>query len=235
MFFLQVFKNTLRISIVKIIFGFPAPIIFALLLNEIGGKRFKKVSQTISYLPHFLSWVIVSGFVYQLLSPEVGVVNYVLGKFGYEPIFFMTKKNLFIPILVFFDLWKGVGWDSIIYLAAISNVDPALYESAEIDGANRFKRAIHITIPSIIPTITILFILALGGIVRAGFDDIFNLYNPMVMDVADVLETCTFRIGLYEARYDYAAAVGLFQNIIAIILIMTTNLIVKKYNDYALW
>lgn len=235
MFFTRVFKNTLRISIIKILFGFPAPILFALLMNEIGNKKFKKISQTISYLPHFLSWVIVAGFVYQLLSPEVGAVNYLLTQLGYEPIFFMTKKNLFIPILIFFDLWKGVGWGSIIYLAAISNVDPSLYESAEIDGANRFRRAIHITIPSIIPTITILFILALGGIIRAGFDDIFNLYNPMVMDVADVLETYTFRVGLYEAKYDYAAAVGLFQNVIAITLILITNSIVKKYNEYALW
>lgn len=234
-FFRRVFFNTLKISTLRILIGFPAPIIFALLLNEIGNMKFKRVAQTISYLPHFMSWIVVAGFVYQILSPEIGIINYVITFFGGEPIYFMIKKGYFIPILLISSIWQSVGWSSIIYLAAITGIDPSLYESAELDGAGRFRKALNITLPSIAPTVTVLFILGLGGILKAGFDPIFNLYNDMVKEVGDVIDTYTFREGLYNARYGYASAVGLFQNLIGLMLIIVTNKIVKRISDYGIW
>ncbi|MBP1993410.1 ABC transporter permease [Paenibacillus eucommiae] len=233
--FRRAFWNTLRINIISIVCTFPLPIVFAMLLNEMRRVRYKKIVQTISYLPHFMSWVVIGGFVYQMLSPEIGFANAILSLVGVEPIYFMTKTSLFIPILLSATVWASVGWSSIIYLAAISAIDPGLYESAELDGANRLKKAIYITIPSIIPTITILFILGLAGILSAGFDPIFNLYNPMVMDVADVIDTYVFRKGLQESQFGYAAAVGLFQSVIGIILIYLANKTVKRFSDYGIW
>ncbi|NSW89373.1 MAG: sugar ABC transporter permease [Firmicutes bacterium] len=232
--FKRVFWNTLRLSVLRIA-CFPLPIIFALLLNEITKMKFKRVVQTISYLPHFLSWVVIAGFVYQLLSPEVGIINYLRTLFGKEPVYFMIKSSYFIPIYLVTTFWAGVGWGSIVYLASISAIDINMYESAVLDGANRFQKAIHITLPSITPTITILFILSLRNILKASFDPIFNLYNPLIYDVADVIETYTFRKGLFEAKYDYAAAVGLFQNVVGLLLILITNSIIKKINDYGIW
>jgi putative aldouronate transport system permease protein len=182
-----------------------------------------------------MSWVVIAGFVYQLLSPEVGVINYLRTLLGKEPVYFMIKSSYFIPIYLVATFWAGVGWGSIVYLAAISAIDITMYESAVLDGANRFQKAIHITLPSIAPTITILFILSLRNILKASFDPIFNLYNPLIYDVADVIETYTFRKGLFEAKYDYAAAVGLFQNVVGLLLIFITNSIVKKINDYGIW
>lgn len=234
-FFKRVFWNTLKISSLRICIGFPLPILFALLLNEITNVKFKRISQTISYLPHFMSWVVVAGFVYQILSPEIGIINYFIKLFGGESVYFMIKKSYFIPILLTASVWQSIGWSSIIYLASISSIDPSLYESAELDGAGRLQKAVHITLPSIAPTVTVLFILSLGGILRAGFDPIFNLYNNLVMEVADVIDTYTFREGLLNARYDYASAVGLFQNIVGLSLIIITNKIVKKINDYGIW
>jgi len=233
--FRRAFWNTLRINIISIVVTFPLPILFALLLNELKHLGFKKVVQTISYLPHFISWVIIGGFVYQLLSPEIGLLNYILSLFGIDPIFFVTQKSLFIPILLSATTWASIGWGAIIYLASISSVDPGLYESAEIEGANRFHKAVYITIPSIMPAITILFILNLANILSAGFDPIFNLYNPLVMDVADVIDTYVYRKGLLEGQFGYAAAVGLFQNTIGMALIYAANKAVKRFSDYGIW
>lgn len=233
--FHRALRNTITISVMKIVFLFPLPILFALLLNEMRHSGIKKVVQSISYLPHFLSWVVIGGFVYQILSPEVGVVNTVLSFFGLEPVHFIAKSNLFIPILLSATTWATVGWSSIIYLAAISAVDPGLYESAEIDGANRLQKAMYITIPSILSAIIILFILGLASILQAGFDPIFNLYNPLVMDVADVIDTFVYRKGLIEAKFGYATAVGLFQSVIGIVLILVSNKIIKRYSDYGVW
>lgn len=233
--FRRVFWNTLKISISRILICFPAPILFAILLNEITRTKFKRVVQTISYLPHFMSWVVISGFVYQILSPEVGVFNYMLKLLGKEPVYLMIKSQYFLAVLIIALLWASVGWNSIIYLASITSIDTSMYESADMDGANRFHKAIYITLPSITPTITVLFIMQLGGILKAGFDPVFNLYNPMVYDVADVIDTYTFRKGLLEAKYDYAAAVGLFQNVIGFVLIYITNTVVRKVNEYGLW
>ncbi|MBP1990404.1 ABC transporter permease [Paenibacillus eucommiae] len=234
-FFRRALWNTIRINLLSILIIFPAPIIFALLLNEMKHLPYKRVVQTISYLPHFMSWVVIGGFVYQLLSPEGGIVNALLGLFGIEPIYFMTNSHLFIPVLLSASIWQGVGWGSIIYLAAISGIDPTLYESAEIDGAGRWQKVFSITIPAIMPAIIILFILSLSSILNAGFDPIFNLYNPLVMNVADVIDTYVYRKGLLESKFGYAAAVGLFQSLIGLLLVYFSNRLIKKFSDYGIW
>lgn len=233
--FIRALRNTLRINLLSIIFVFPMPLIFALLLNELKNLTFKKTVQSISYLPYFMSWVVVGGFVYQILSPQVGLLNYVLSLFGVEPIYFMTKSQLFIPIFFSASLWQGVGWGSIVYLAAIASIDPSMYESAELDGANRFQKAIYITIPSISFMITILFLLFMAGMMSVGFDAIFNLYNPLVMDVADVIDTYIYRIGLLQGSYGFATAVGLFQSVIGVCLLVGANMVIKRFSEHGIW
>lgn len=226
--FIRAFKNTLNISVLKILFGFPAPIILALALNELRSKRFKKISQTISYLPYFLSWVIAASMLIEVLSPDRGIVNTVLSWFGSEPVHFLANKNLFIPILIISDIWKGIGYESIIYLAAITGVDLALYEAAELDGASRLQKMWHVTVPSILPIILVMFILRLGSVLNAGFDQVLNLYNPSVYAVADIIDTYVYRVGLENFSFDYSTAVGLFKNMVGLVLILGSNYIVKK-------
>jgi len=233
--FKQVFRNTIIISLYKLIFNFPAPIIFAILISEIRNIKFKKVVQTISYLPHFVSWVVLGGLFMQLLSPSTGPVNMLLKALGIQPIYFLADPKWFRTVLVLTSLWKGVGWGSIIYLAAITGINPELYEAAIIDGAGRFKKIIHITIPSIIPVITIMFIFAVGGIINDDFDQIFNLYNPAVYKVGDVISTYIYRVGLIDMKYSFSAAVGLFKNVIAFVMIVITNSITKRINEYGIW
>lgn len=233
--FIRALKNTIIISLLKLVIGFPAPIIFALLLNEIKHSIFKRVTQSISYLPHFMSWVILATMVSEILSPQRGVLNYVLTLFGGQPINFLADSKLFIPILVISDVWKEIGWGAIIYLAALSSVNPELYEASEVDGANRFHQAIHISIPAIMPIIIILFILSLGNILNVGFDQILNLYNPMVYEVADVIDTYVYRRGLEQFDFDYAAAVGLFKNVIGIVLIVGANTFIRRHSEHGIW
>jgi putative aldouronate transport system permease protein len=233
--FFRVFKNTIKISILRLAFGFPAPIVLALLINEIWHVRFKKVVQTISYLPVFMSWVVLTGVFFEFLSVQRGPVNYLIKVLGGQPIDFFTNKRFFVPMLIFTDVWRGVGWGAVIYLASLSSVNPELYESAELDGANRFHKAIHISLPALTPVITILFILNLGGILNAGFDQIFNMYNPLVMEVADIIDTYVYRMGLVNAEYDFSAAVGLFKNVVGLILILITNSLVARISDYGIW
>jgi putative aldouronate transport system permease protein len=233
--FKEVLRNTVIISFLKLVFGFPAPIIFAILLNEIRAPGYKKFIQTVSYLPHFVSWVILGGVFTQFLSPSTGPVNIILQNVGIKPVYFLANEIWFRPVLVITSIWKGVGWSSIIYLASISGIDPELYEAAEIDGAGRLKKAISITIPSLVPVITIMMIFSVGGIIQDDFDQIFNLYNPAVYSVGDVLSTYTYRVGLVEMKYSFSAAVGLFTNIISFVLILVTNSITKRVNEYGLW
>lgn len=233
--FQRAFWNTLKISFFRILICFPAPILFAVLLNEIRTPKVKRFVQTVSYLPHFMSWVIISGFVYQMLSPQVGILNIVLQRLGIDPVFFMSKPQMFVPILLISMLWQNVGWASIIYLASMLSVSPELYEAADLDGANRFQKAWNITIPAILPIITIQLILEIGNVMKGNFDPIFNLYNGMTMQTADVIDTFVFRQGIMGAKYDYAAAVGLFQNVIGFSLVLFVNKIVKKYNDYGIF
>ena len=229
--FLRVFTNTLVISCLKFIFGFPAPIILAILLNEIRINWFKRTVQTISYLPHFLSWVILSGIIKQFLSPSVGPVGYIMSALNMEPIYFTVDPKWFRTVLVITSIWKEVGWGTIIYLAGMSSINPEIYEAATVDGANRLQKAIKITLPSLVPIITFVFILSIGSIIQDDFDQIFNLINPGVIQVSDVISTYTYRMGMVLMQYSYGAAVGLFKNVIAISLIFTTNYTLKKISD----
>lgn len=233
--FWQVTKNTILISFYRLLFGFPAPIIFAILLNEIKQRRFKKTVQTISYLPHFVSWVVLGGLFMQFLSPSMGPINLFLGSIGMKPIYFLADPKWFRSVLILTGIWKGIGWGSIIYLATLSSIDPQLYEAAIVDGANRFKQIIHITLPSLTPVITIMLIFAVGSIINEDFNQIFNLYNPAVYRVADVLETYVYRRGLIQMEYSFATAVNLFKNLIAFVLIMTANATAKRINEYGIW
>ena len=233
--FWQVFKNTLIISVYKFAISFPVPIIFAIFLNELRGKMFKKAVQTISYLPHFISWVVLGGICVQLLSPTTGPVNMLIKAIGLEPIYFLGDSNWFRTTLVLTAVWKSFGWGSIVYLAALTGIDPTLYEAAYMDGANRFQRIIHITIPSITPVITIMLIMNIGTIVNDDFDQVFNLYNSAVYNVGDVLSTYTYRVGLVDMDYSFGTAVGLFKNVLAFALVTLANTISKRISEYSLW
>ncbi|RAV14823.1 ABC transporter permease [Paenibacillus contaminans] len=235
--FYEVLANTLIISFYRLAFVFVAPIIFAMLLNELRNVKFKRTVQTISYLPHFISWVVLGGIVMELLSPTRGIVNYFIQLFGFEPIYFLSSSEHFRSVLIVSDIWQSVGWGSIIYLAAIAGINPDQYESASIDGATRWQMAVKITIPSILPTIVILFIFQLGGIMHAGFDQIFNLYNPSVYKVADIIDTYVYRIGLVNLEYDYTTAVGLFKNVVGFILVILANIVTGRIREgeYRLW
>lgn len=226
--FLRVLRNTVVISFYHIVFGFPAPIILALLFNEIRIAKFSKAAQTISFLPHFFSWVVLSGILVMVLSPSVGVLNYIIQFFGFEPIYFLGTETWFRFSLIVSGIWKEVGWGMIIYLAALAGIDPQLYEAAVMDGANRWKQTLHITLPSILPVISILFILRIGGVLDAGFDQVLNLYNANVYAVGDILDTYVYRMGLQRGQFSMTTAVGLFKNIIAFALVMSTNYIMKK-------
>jgi len=233
--FWQVFSNTIIISSLKLVFGFPAPIFLALLFNEIRMRRFKKVVQTISYLPHFLSWVILASIFIQLLSPTTGPVNQVIKSFGFKEIYFLGSRQYFRSVLVATSIWKGIGWGSVVYLAALSGIDPSLYEAAHMDGANRFQMIRYISLPELTPVITIMFIFAVGGVINDDFDQIFNLYNDAVLPVADVISTYTYRIGLLQVQYSFSTAVGLFKNVIAFALVFCTNALARRFSSYGLW
>jgi len=220
----------------NVIIVFPLTIVFALLINEMANLKFKRVVQTISYLPHFLSWVVISGFIYQMLSPQSGFINVLLTKLSIipEPVNYMVSKQWFTLIYLISSIWQGIGWGTIIYLSAIAGIDLLQYESAQLDGANRFQKAIYITLPGIVPTITVLLILKIGSMMNVGFEQIFNLYNPSTYEVADVIDTFVFRKGIIDSRYDYSTAVGLFQNVIGFILLMMSNYFAKRFNDYSI-
>lgn len=235
-YFYTVLKNTLVISFYKLVFGFPVPILFALLLSEVSSAKFKKAVQTVSYLPHFISWVIMAGIFFTIFSMD-GPINAMLQWFGADPMLFLADDRYFRSILVVTSIFQGFGWGSIIYFAAISNIDPQLYEAAVIDGAGRFKRMFFISIPMLAPVIAIMLILSMSGILDAGFDQIFNMYNPRVMNVSDIIDTYVYRRGLVEMDYSYATAVGLFKSAVALLLILVVNRIVKVIGgkDHALW
>ncbi|MCM0647466.1 ABC transporter permease subunit [Clostridium swellfunianum] len=230
-----VMKNTVIISLLKMFFGFPAPIILALLLNELKNLKFKKLTQTIVYLPHFVSWVVFAGIIRTFLNPVDGFVNEIIRSFGGASFDFLGSKESFRSILVITDIYKGIGWGTIIYMAALAGVDQELYEAAKIDGANLFQRMLHITLPCIKPVIMTLFILGLGGVLNAGFEQIFLLYNDMVMPVADIIDTYVYRKGIKEAAYSLGAAAGMFKSLIALVLIIATNKIANKVGEEGVW
>lgn len=235
--FWEVFRNSIEISALKIVFGFPAPIILSLLLNEVQNLRYKKLVQTISYLPHFLSWVVLAGIFIQFLSPSTGLVNQILSFFGIRPIYFLGNPKWFRFTLVTTDIWRNIGWNSIIYIASIASIDVQMYEAAIVDGATRWEQVRYITLPSLAPVITVSLILTTGGILNAGFDQVFNLYNEAVYSVGDIIDTYVYRKGLAGGDYSFGSTVGLFQNVISISMLLLTNTITKKLGDGAgsLW
>lgn len=234
-YFNRVVANTVIISALKLVFGIPAPILLALLITEVMNTRYKRFIQTISYLPHFLSWVVVAGLLHLLLSPSFGVVNDLIAALGMERIFFLGSNEHFRWVLVGNSIWKEAGWSSIIYLAAIAGINPDLYEAAEMDGASRFRQAISITLPSIRNIISIIFILNMGHLLEAGFEQVFLLYSPQVYEVADIIDTYVYREGLLQVNYSFAAAVGLFKSVIAGILIIGANALARKLEAETLW
>lgn len=234
--FRTVMRNTLAISFLKLVIGFPAPILLALMLNEVRLPIFKRIVQTVSYLPHFLSWVIVSGFVLTMLSSDYGSLNIALEKLHLidEPVNWLTIPNYFWGILIATGLWKGIGFGSIVYLAAISGVNPDLYEAADIDGAGRLRKIFSITLPCILPVVSIFLILAIGDLLSAGFEDILLLQNDIVRDVSDVLDTYVYRIGIKNSLFSYAAAVGLFKAVISVVLLTFANALARRSGN-SLW
>lgn len=234
-FFLNVLKNTLIISLYKILVCFPAPILLCLALNEIKNMRFKKIAQSISYLPHFVSWVVVSGIIIEFLSPTRGPINILLQGLGMDPIFFVADSQWFRSVLVVSDMWQSVGWGSIVYLAAVTAVDPALYEAAEIDGAGRIKKILHVTLPALIPIITVMLIMESGKILNDSFQQVYNFLTPSTYGVGDVISTFVYRMGIQKMQYSFTTAVDLFKNVVSFLLVMLTNYIARKTNDYALW
>ena len=234
--FWRAFKNTLSLNITYLLFRFPLTLIFALLLNEIKNLHWKKFVQTVSYLPHFISIVIVTGMIRELIAAN-GPLNRLIQYFGGEVTYFIALPEWFMTIFVVSGIWQSLGWGTILYLAAMSNISPNLYEAAEIDGANHFQRVWHITIPSIIPTITTLLILDVGGLVGSSmaFEKVYLLYNPMIYETADIISTYVFRMGLDSGNYSYATAVGLFEGFINLILLTIANVTSRRLTNSGLW
>ncbi len=233
--FWQVLANTLIISAMKIVFVFPVPIIVALLLNEVRGTGTRKFIQSAIYLPHFLSWVVIAGIFIAVLSPSTGAVNEITGFFGFQPVSFMTETGTIRWVLVFSEIWRSAGWDSLLYLAAIMSIDQELYQAAEIDGANRWQKIFYVTIPGIVPTIATLFILNAGMFLNADLNQVINFTNDIVRSQIDILDTYVYRIGLQTGQYSLATAAGLFKAGLGMILIMSAHFISKKLTGKGIW
>ena len=234
--FSSIFMNSIILSLYRLFWGFPTPIFLSIILSECMNLKVRKISQTIIYLPHFLSWVVVCGIVTIFLSPTAeGPINYVITSLGGKPINFMMHAKYFRTIVVISEIWKEAGWGTIVYLAAISTIDPTYYEAAIIDGANRMRQIWHITLPSIRSTMVVLLILRMGSIMGNSFEQVFLLQNALTYSVSDIIETFTYRVGLREGRHGFAAAVGLFQSVIGMMMIVLTNTIAKKVQGSGLW
>lgn len=234
--FALIIRNTVGISGLRLLIGFPLPIILAILLDELRNKRFKRITQTVSYFPHFISWVILGGVVMDWLSTG-GAISRILQMTGLmdEPKNLLAMKSMFWPIIILSDIWKEMGWRTIIYLAAIAGINPELYQSATVDGANRFRKIWHITVPGIKGTVVILFVLACSSLLSSNFDQILILSNPLVYDVSDVLDIYVYRVGMQMGRYSYAAAIGLFQSVISLLLLLGANTLSKKLTEASLF
>ncbi|MBU2962790.1 ABC transporter permease subunit [Citreicella sp. C3M06] len=233
--FLRALKNTVIISAYGLLFGFPVPILLALMFNEVLNAWFKRVAQTIVYLPHFISSVIIAGIVITAFSPSAGIVNTILGWFGVDPIYFLTKAEWFRPIFIGTGVWQEAGFQSIVYLAAIAGVSPTLYESAVVDGASRWQMMWKITVPCILPTIIIMLIIRIGNILEVGFEMIILLYQPATYETADVVNTFIYRQGIQGGQYDLAGAAGLFNAVVAFVLVISANMISKRFSRTSLW
>ena len=233
--FMRILKNTFALCFLKILIGFPIPIILALLINEVKNIMFKKTIQTIVYLPHFISWVIIATIASTLLSPSDGVINLLLNKLGINSIFFMGDSRYFRGVLVATDIWKEMGWSAIIYLAALSGVPLDLYEAATVDGANKLQKMKYVTFPCILPTIIIMLLLRIGNILNSNFEQVFTMYNSSVYDVADIIDTYVYRVGIVQTQYGFSAAAGLFKSIISLVLVVTCTWLTKKAGQESLF
>lgn len=235
-YFGRVLFNTLYINIFKLVLGFVASLMLALMINELAGKHFKKFTQTVSYLPHFLSYVIIAGLIQFFLSPTSGPLNQIITALGGQAIDFLGSESYFRPVLILSHIWTTAGWGSIVYLSALSGISPELYECADLEGANRFQKIFYITIPSIVPVIAITLILDLGRVLDQGFEQVLLLYSPAVYSVGDIIDTYVYREGILNVNYSYSAAVGLFKSIVSLILVLTSNRIVKLFDkDLGVW
>ena len=233
--FYRVFRNSLVLSLLRIVFCFPVPILLALLLNEIRNRSYKRITQTIVYLPHFISWVVVGGILINFLSPTWGIINILIKNLGGEPIFFLGSDRYFRAIVVLSDIWKSAGWDAILYIAALAGINPELYEAAMIDGANRLQRIVHVTFPGIRSTIVILFILRMGSLLSNGFEQIYMLQNGNNKMVSEVFETYSYTMGLLGGNYSLATTVGLFTSVISFFFLVGTNMLAHKLGEEGIW
>jgi putative aldouronate transport system permease protein len=233
--FYNALRNTITLNVLDLLVGFPAPVILAILLNELRFRAYKRVTQTVVYLPHFLSWIIISGIATQLLAPSGGVVNIMLGKLRLGPVNFLMENGLWIGTYIGLGVWKEMGWGTIIYLAAITGINPEIYEAAEVDGAGRFRKIWHVTLPGIRSTIVVLLIMNLGRILGSEFDRPYTMANPMVMQVADVISTLVYRVGIRSSQFSLTTAIGLFQSLVCVIFLIGANSIAKKAGERGIW
>jgi len=231
----HVLLNTVIIALFKMVLNLTVPIIMALLLNEVRIKLFKRSVQTIVYLPHFLSWVLLGGILIDVLSPSQGIINDIVRAFGFKPVFFLGDEHWFRFTLIVSDLWKEVGFNTIVFLAAITNANPSLYEAAVIDGANRWKQTVNVTLPSMLPVIVLVATLSLGNVLNAGFDQVFNLYSPQVYSVGDIIDTFVYRIGMIDTQYGVATAVGLFKSVISCLFISISYILAYRLANYRIF
>ncbi|MFC4811480.1 ABC transporter permease [Paenibacillus sp. GCM10023250] len=231
----RIIYNTVLIAIMKIVVGLAAPIVTALLLNEVRKEVFKRGIQTVIYLPHFLSWIILGGILIDILSPTNGIVNQVLGWFGIEPIYFLGDNDWFRYVLVATDTWKEFGFNTIVYLAALTSINPSLYEAAIVDGAGRWKQTLHVTLPGMMPIIVLLTTLSLGNVLNAGFDQVFNLYSPQVYETGDIIDTFVYRIGLVDAQFGVATAVGVFKSVVSLVFISASYYLAYRFAKYRIF
>jgi putative aldouronate transport system permease protein len=234
-YFWRLIKNTVGISLYELAVAFPIPIILALLINEAGNRHFKRFVQTVTYAPHFLSTVVMVGLVMMFLDPSNGIVNQMIRAFGGQPISFMTEAEWFKTVYVFSGVWQGMGWSSIIYLAALAGIDPTLHEAARVDGATRLQRIWHINLPGILPTIVILLILNVGSIMGVGFEKIYLMQNSLNIESSDVISTYVYTRGILGAEYSFSAAVGLFNSVVNCLLLVIVNTVARKVNETSLW
>lgn len=233
--FYRIIWNTVFISIMKIIVGLIVPVTIAILLNEIRNEYYKRMIQTMIYLPYFLSWVILSGILIDILSPSRGIVNQFIELLGFEPVFFLGDNRWFPYTLVISNEWKEFGFSTIVYLAAISGINPSLYEAAIVDGANRWKQTLHITLPGMMPIIVLMATLSIGNVLNAGFEQVFNLYSPVVYESGDIIDTFVYRIGMIEAQYGLATAVGLLKSVVSLILISLSYYLAYRFANYRIF
>lgn len=233
-YFWRILRNTLHISLANIVFGFPAPIILALLINEVTSKTYMKTVQTITYLPHFISLVVVCGIIKDFTGTN-GIITQLISKFTGDNVSLLMKPESFVPLYVISDIWQGIGWGSIIYIAALSGIDTQLYEASALDGCGRFRQVWHVSLPGILPTIVIMLILRMGSVLNVGYEKIILLYNPSIYETADVISTFTYRKGLQEFEWSYGSAVGLFNSIVNVLFLLGTNYLSSKLTESSLW